>query len=285
MPATGLWREIISNVRDRLLGWSNNDVIDVDCTAGGTIVLTVTQRYAAQLVRLTGTPGAGFTIEMADGNKQMEFENATSQTATIESATGAASPPSVTSGTTVLLQLRGTDFTVLGIVGLQVGALLHSGQVDPTGDIDLADFQIARPEFKDTALTRTAPSSSSGTLVLDLSLGNVFEVTLTEDVTTLTISNPPSSSGSFTLFAKQDGTGGWTITWPASVSWGKFSDKLLLENGVDSLLLEDGTGVLLLELTSTEGQTLDPDAKDIYSFVTVDVGTTWDAFVLGLDMK
>ena len=40
MPATGLWREIISNVRDRLLFWSNDDVAVVDL-AGNRISANV----------------------------------------------------------------------------------------------------------------------------------------------------------------------------------------------------------------------------------------------------
>ena len=300
-------REVRSNERDYLLDGSNHGAVNIDVSAGGTIDPSTEERLANGLVRFTGSPSSDPVLNITETERFLEFENTTSQDITTTAADGELlletgvdsllledgsgvlllEAPSVLipANETRVLMKDGDVFREIGRVGLQVGALLHDGKVDVTGNFNWADFEIARPKFKDTALTKTASSSSSGTLVLDLSLGNVFDVTLTEDVTTLTISNPPSSSGSFTLFAKQDGTGGWIITWPASVSWGKFSDKLLLENGVESLLLEDGTGVLLLELASTEDQTLDPDAVDIYSFVTVDVGTTWDAFVLGLDMS
>lgn len=287
MPPTGLWREIISNVRDRLIQLNAHDVGTLDVTAGGTFVLSITNRYAKKLIRLTGSPGAGFTIEMADGNKQIEFENTTGQTATIESTTGAASPPTVAANTTVLLHLRGTDFTTLGIVGLQIGAMLHSGQVNPTAGINFADFEIKRPHIFDYAFAITSPTSSAGTLVLDIENGNYFDVTLTEAVSTLTISNPANVSSpilmedgntilledgsgellmegsdaaqTIVLIARQNGTGGWNITWPASVIW------------------ERDTGEL-------PAQTTDPNAVDIFQFLTFDGGTTWFGSAMGLNM-
>lgn len=58
-------------------------------------------------------------------------------------------------------------------------------------------------ELKDYQETLTAPAIASGVLTLDLELGNVFHVTLDENVATLTLSNPPSegveATGSFDL--------------------------------------------------------------------------------------
>ena len=58
-------------------------------------------------------------------------------------------------------------------------------------------------ELIDYQETLTAPASSAGTLTLDLELGNVFHATLLENVSTLTISNWPTSgvaaTGSFDL--------------------------------------------------------------------------------------
>ena len=261
MPATGLWREIIANVRLRVIEQNVHNVAELDVTAGGTFVLSITNRYAKKLIRLIGTPGAGFTVEMADGNKQIEFENVAGQTATIESTTGAASAPTIPTGETRLLQLRGADFTVLGLVGLQVGALIHSGQVSPTAGINFADFEIKRPLLVDYAFVSTSPSSSAGTLTLDLVLGNYFDVTLTENVTTLNFNNPAATGKVSTLFfiAKQDSGGGNVITWPASVKW------------------ETDTG-------DSPAQTTSGNAVDIYYFFTLDAGTTWYGVLLGLNM-
>ncbi len=259
-PPPILWREIISNSRDNVIAKNLDGVAELNVTAGGTFVLSVTNRYAKQLIRLTGTPGASFTVEMADGNKQMEFENVTGQTATIDSATGAASPPTVAAGTTKLVHLRGIEFTTLGIVGTPIGAFLHDGSVDVTGDWNWLDFELARARFKDTSLVVTTPSSSAGALTLDMVNGNVFEVTLTEAVTTLNLNNPPASGklGIITLLAKQDGTGTWAITWPAAIKW------------------EQATG-------TSPAQSTGANAVDIYSLITLDAGTIWYGFVMGLE--
>ncbi len=241
------------------------------------------------LIRLTGTPGAAFTVEFADGNKQAEIENVSGQSATIETATGASSPPVVPTALTAIIQVHGTDITRFGIVGLQVGALLHSGQVPLTGSQDFSERKIKRALLKDTSYEVTSPSSSSGTLILNMELGNWFDVTLTEDVTTLTLDNPPVGSsrilledglgslfledgsgylinevsdavGNIFFIARQDNTGGWSITWPASIIW------------------ERDTG-------ESPDQTLAADAVDVYWFFTLDGGTTWYGHLLGLNMS
>lgn len=100
----------------------------------------------------------------------------------------------------------------------------------------------------------TAPTISAGTLTLDLATSNVFNVALNANITTLTISNAASSAAvSFTLIFTADGTPR-TITWPGSVLWA------------------NGTAPTP---TSTNGK------RDIYSFVTVNAGTTWFATISG----
>ncbi len=262
MTAAKLWREVRSNVRDRLLDNNQNKPVDVDCTAGGTIVLTVNQREENQLIRLTGTPGAGYIVEFADGNKQFEIENVSGQSATIDSTTGAASPPVITTGNTALIQLHGIELTILGIIGLESGALLHSGQVNPTDAINFADNVLSQAKFRDYGFSVDSPSSSAGTLVLDMENGNYFDVIIDENVTTLTLSNPPASgkSGTIIFIATQNGVGGNLITWPGAILW------------------EQGSG-------ESPSQTVTSDAVDIYMLMTMDAGTTWYGIVLGLDMR
>jgi len=105
-----------------------------------------------------------------------------------------------------------------------------------------------------------APASSSGALTIDMANGNFFEVTLTENVSTTVFSNPPASgkAGKFTLILKQDGTGGRTFAWPASVDWAGGSAPTL---------------------------TTAASAVDILDFISTDGGTTWYGNVIGLDVK
>lgn len=132
--------------------------------------------------------------------------------------------------------------------------------LDVTGAVTVNDNTVTRAELKDYAETQSTPSSSSGVLDLDLANGNVFEVTLTENVTTTTFSNPPATGkgGSFTLILKQDAGGTNTFVWPASVDWA------------------GGTAPTLTTTTS---------AVDILTFVTTDAGTRWYGFLAGADMQ
>lgn len=62
------------------------------------------------------------------------------------------------------------------------------------------------------------PASASGSLDIDLAKPAGFDITLTEDVTTLTFSNIPASLFvEFTVAWTQDATGNWSVTFPASV--------------------------------------------------------------------
>jgi hypothetical protein len=101
----------------------------------------------------------------------------------------------------------------------------------------------------------TSPTISAGQLTLNLSNGNVFNVSLNAAITLLTISNVPSSSfaGNFTLIFTADGTPR-SVAWPLSIKW------------------PSGTAPTL---TSTNGK------RDVFSFVTTDGGTNWYGFVGG----
>lgn len=62
-------------------------------------------------------------------------------------------------------------------------------------------------------------AASGSTETLDLALGNFHAVTLTADCT-FTFDTPAAGRARwFTLELTQDGTGGWTTTWPGSVVW------------------------------------------------------------------
>lgn len=107
----------------------------------------------------------------------------------------------------------------------------------------------------------TALTSSSGSLTLNCRDGNDFTLTLTESVTSMTISNPPASGRDFTFSMKvvQDASAsGYTISWPSSVDW------------------PSGTAPTL---TSTAS------AVDYFVFITNDGGTTFYGFIMGQDLS
>lgn len=94
-------------------------------------------------------------------------------------------------------------------------------------------------------------SSVSGTLTMDISAGSTFETTLTENITTFTMTGVQSNTSYasfFTLKVKQDGTGSRTFTAPAS--W-KFP-----------------TGVAYVPTSAA-------NSIDLVQGVSYDQGTTW----------
>jgi len=106
----------------------------------------------------------------------------------------------------------------------------------------------------------TTVSSSSNAATLNLRDGNVFEHTLTENVT-YTFSNPASSGkvSSFVLKIKQDASGsGYTVTFPTSV---------------------DFVGGTAPTLTATA------NAIDTFVIFTTDGGTIYNLLVAGQDIK
>jgi len=104
-----------------------------------------------------------------------------------------------------------------------------------------------------------AISSSSGTLTIDVAEANSFTVTLSENITTLTISNNVLGYvSSFALFVTQDASAsGYTIDWSsASINW---------------------AGGTAPTLTST--------ASAVDLLVFTNVGSTWYGFVVGQDLQ
>lgn len=99
--------------------------------------------------------------------------------------------------------------------------LIEGEQNTKTTNQSFADLELQRPLLVDYAEKISNPSSSSGTLTLDYAVSNHFYTTLTENVTTLTISNPPATGrlGIITLEITQDGTGSRTFAFPASFEW------------------------------------------------------------------
>ena len=135
-----------------------------------------------------------------------------------------------------------------------------ASKLQPGIPIDMQDAVLSAPELKDYSETSPAPGILSGTLVLDLASGNVFEVTLTQNVTSLILANAPAAgrAGSCTLIVRQDATGGRSLAWPGSTNW---------------------AGGAPPAITSAA------NAIDVLSLVTRDGGVTWYGFPGGQDFS
>ena len=91
-------------------------------------------------------------------------------------------------------------------------------------------------------------ADAGSTPTVDLANGNVQDFTLTQDVTFTFAGSAADVAVGFTLILRQDATGGWTPTWPTSVDW------------------PGGTAPVA---------TAAANAVDVFTFFTVDDGTTW----------
>jgi hypothetical protein len=140
--------------------------------------------------------------------------------------------------------------------------IAEAARLDANNFVGLQNLQdqiLQRPEIKDYSETVATPAISAGTLTLDMETGNVFNVSMNANVTTLTITNPPATgkAGSITLILTQDGTGGKTMTW-GTKKWA------------------GGTSTAL----STAA-----NAIDIFTLFTINAGTTWYVVNVGKDFK
>ncbi|HUW17391.1 MAG TPA: hypothetical protein VMW94_09965, partial [Actinomycetes bacterium] len=97
-------------------------------------------------------------------------------------------------------------------------------------------------------------AAAGATETLDLAGGNVHDITLDADCTFNFTGATASVACSFTLVLRQDGTGGWTTTWPASIVWA------------------GGTAPVLDTTLST---------VSVLTFFTLDGGTVWYGFSTG----
>jgi hypothetical protein len=169
---------------------------------------------------------------------------------------GAVVADKIASGAVITSKLADAAVTQQKIADGAVGA----SKLQPGIPINMQDAVLSRAELRDYAETSPAPVISAGTLTLDFETGNVFEVILTENVTSLIVAHPPASgrAGSCSLILRQDATGGRTLAWPASVKW---------------------AGGAPPPITSAA------DAIDVYALITRDGGATWFGFPGGQDFS
>lgn len=84
--------------------------------------------------------------------------------------------------------------------------------------VNHARLDVAEEFTKAKGSTESTPSSSSGSITIDFDASNYFEITLTENITSMTISNT-TRPGTRVIKFKQDATGGRTVAWDADVKW------------------------------------------------------------------
>jgi hypothetical protein len=135
-----------------------------------------------------------------DGTLQFQV-NGTTASVTLNTlgAIGVGASPSFGSSGQVLVSAGSTAAPAWAAVALPSGGTITS------------------PVINDGYTEETAVANTSTAYTIDLANGSVQYLTLTGNCT-YTFPTPVAGK-SFMLIQKQDGTGGRTVTWPASVKW------------------------------------------------------------------
>jgi len=99
-----------------------------------------------------------------------------------------------------------------------LSCLLTTGGI-MSGELNMADQLLTRAYLKDYAETLVTTPATTGTVTIDLTTGNNFNITPT-GIVTFAITNSPASGrvGSFTLIINMGATV-YTPVFPSSVSW------------------------------------------------------------------
>ena len=156
--------------------------------------------------------------------------------------------PSSANLASALTDETGTGVAVFGTNPTLTGVTL-------AGEAACADNLVTRSILKDYAVEGSAIGATGATATIDMEVANFFSATL-DQACTFTFSNPPAS-GDFGAFVLELTNGGaFVITYPASVDFVGGVAPTLTASGVDQLV-----------------------------FTTRDGGTTYFAFVAGLDIK
>ncbi len=175
---------------------------------------------------------------------------------TAKLADGAVATAKLADAAVITAKLADAAVTQAKLAPAAVGA----AQLQNGIPINMQGALLSGPEL--AGYSESSPSAvlSAGTLTLNFAAASVFEVVLTENVTSLILANAPAAgrAGAATLILRQDATGGRTLAWLSSVRWA---------GGLPPLV------------------TPAPNAVDIYALITRDGGTTWYGFPGGQDFS
>jgi len=172
----------------------------------------------------------------------------------------------VTIGATTAGAITATNLTGTGTINFNGATISNGGSVTTVdingGTVDGAIVGGSVPApvtstiLKSTSSreTKTSVTQSTGTLTLDCSTANVFEFTPSQNITTLTITNIPTSGNAYAMVLKVGGSA-YTIAWASAIKW-----------------------------AGDTAPTLSTSNCDVFVLLTVDGGTNFFAFTAGQDL-
>jgi hypothetical protein len=124
--------------------------------------------------------------------------------------------------------------------------------------LNMQDFALLRPLIRDWCEVKQNVTATA-TTTIDLTLGNVIQLTQAVSITSLVLNNPSPTNNmmTITLVRVHDATASaYTIAWPASVRWPNNTAPTLTQTA---------------------------NAVDVFMLMTMDAGTKWYGQVIGLN--
>ena len=204
---------------------AGNYVFNIDQTvgAGQDNYLLVYDNATGEIGLEAVVPGSGLANIVDDTTPQLGG-NLDVQTYEINTSAANGSIDLAPAGTGQVRVRGGKTLRVYDTSNVNYIQVWHDGTDARLGGdtINMASGILKQPRLEDYRLTGYSNSSSSGAITFDFANGNFQYVTLTENITSITISNPPSNTlyGEMMIKFIQNGTGSWTVSgWPASVKW------------------------------------------------------------------
>jgi hypothetical protein len=253
---SGTWGDTVNNSITELV----EDAIAATATqtvALGDWDLTTTGSGAANQARCaiiipTGSPGVTRNINAPKQSKAYVVVNQSN--AAVVFRGGPSTPTTgvtVAAGDKVMVAWSGTDFVQIGSTVTPGGSntqVQYNNSGTLAGSANLVILSGGLPRFTAYRETVVSATVSTSTYNIDLSLSNIFNLTLANNVT-FTFTNPPSAGTSAlaTIILTQDATGNRTATFTSA----KYTD---------------GTAPVL----STGANDI-----DVLTFFTVDGGTSY----------
>ena len=210
--------------------------------------------------------GVNYTIAigqgaMGIGNVSAAYNTALGRSSGEDLTTGGANVllggfgagSSLTTGSNnVAIGNRAGDTLTTGGNNIVIGLDAAASSATVSNEITLGNSSITRFRIPGAGIDNTSAALSGTTPSVDVGARDTYTLT-TSGNTTFTFTGAPSSGqvGTFSLIITAGGT--HTLTWPASVDWAGGSAPDAPASG----------------------------EKDIYTFMTVDGGTTWYGFLAG----
>jgi len=164
--------------------------------------------------------------------------------ATQNAATVAITGGSITGITDLAIADGGTG---AGTALTAFNALAASGGT-VGGTLTFADNEILQPRLTDASFTLGLPGSAGGVLTINYASGNYQFFQLTENVTSVLITNPPANGigGELTLVLKNHASAAKTVAWGAAY---------LFPGGTDHVMTNAVDAVDMLRLRTLDGGT------------------------------